>query len=506
MSMKRDPGGIEHRDGTALRLYTYLPKDNTALTDGLLSTALAPSWFEKYRGRTGKHSKADVLRVLDSWEPEWTRSKALSALTEPIPQDAGSDFAEFARSHRLYSFDLKDLVRAKLLAHLRRARKGGGTDPVDTVRKERPNWHRKRKHLLFQGVPHYFVETTGGWVPPEFVREEKQASAGRKKTYESAEEIAADLKKRLKYGIRYSDGTYETSPDMWDRRDARDIVVQTPDELDASGIGMCHDVTQALIRRLRENRIRGTAVMLKGNHEPNLPTHSFVVTKRNGKYTVLDPLSYDSGHKGGYRSVDAAISGRIKDWKKEDEKGDVVSSRIRARDWKRRGLLDFLRYRYEKRAERIDIPSIYADVRKAYGDMGYPVTGDRLVVSAIPTYTNGKPVPVSVIRPNASGGNTQHDGTVRINPNYRAVMRHWRLKGSGRDFLRTIIGHELGHHIDRTVLSRRSAERRRLLQEIRKSKFHTVYTDSYGPDTDPRKLDNELLAEYLAKCVSDRLQ
>ena len=197
MSGRLDSVGIEHRDGTALRLYTYLPEDNTVLTDGLLSTALAPSGFEKYRGRTGKHSKADVLRVLDSWEPEWTRSKALSALTEPIPPDAGSDFAEFARGHRLYSFDLKDLVRAKLLAHLRRARKGGGTDPVDTVRKERPNWHRKRKHFLFQGVPHYFVETTGGRVPPEFVREEKKATRVSDRLAKSAEVKTAASKLRM---------------------------------------------------------------------------------------------------------------------------------------------------------------------------------------------------------------------------------------------------------------------------------------------------------------------
>ena len=161
-----------------------------------------------------------------------------------------------------------------------------------------------------------------------------------------------------------------------------------------------------------------------------------------------------------------------------------------------------------KRVDRdIDIPSIYHEVRTAYGDIGYPVSGDHLSVSEQPTYMNGKPVPASVLRPNVSGGNTQNDGTVRINPNYRAVMRHWKLKGSGRDFLRTVIGHELGHHIDRTVLSTpaRSAERRRLLHEIRRSKFHTVYTDSYGPDTDPRKLDKELIAEYLARVVSDAL-
>lgn len=314
------------------RLYTYLPKDNTALTEGLLSTALTDKGFEKYRGRTGKYTKEDVLKVLDSWEPEWTRSKAISALTEPIPSDAADDFQEFARDKKLYSFSTKDLIKAKILAHLRRARKGGGTDPVDEVKKERLNWHRKKKHLLFQGVPHYFVETTGGRIPPEFVREEKKASA------------------------------------------------------------------------------------------------------------------------------------------------------------------------------KIDIPALYEEVRRAYADMGYPVSGDRLVLSEQPTYVDGRPVPADVMSPNESGGNTQHDGTVRINPRYRAVMRHWGLKGPGRDFLRTIIGHEVGHHIDRTVLGDRPEERRRLLREIAKAKFHTVYTDSYGPDTDPRKLDKELLAEYLANMVKRKLE
>lgn len=148
---------------------------------------------------------------------------------------------------------------------------------------------------------------------------------------------------------------------------------------------------------------------------------------------------------------------------------------------------------------RLDIPKIYDEVRMAYGDLGYPITGDRLVVSPQPTYTNGKPVPADVLHPNTSGGNVQDDGTIRINPEYRKVMRHWKLKGSGRDFLRTIIGHELGHHIDRTQFgySQRNARRRALLKEIADKRFRTAYTDSYGPDTDPQKLNKELLAEYL---------
>lgn len=164
--------------------------------------------------------------------------------------------------------------------------------------------------------------------------------------------------------------------------------------------------------------------------------------------------------------------------------------------------------RQEKKASaKIDIPALYEEVRRVYADMGYPVSGDRLVLSEQPTYINGNPVPADVIKPSSSGGNTQDDGTVRINPRYRSVMRHWGLKGSGRDFLRLIIGHELGHHIDKSVLSKpeHAGERKRLLREIAKAKFHTVYTDSYGPGTDPRKLDKELLAEYLADMVRRKM-
>ena len=165
-----------------------------------------------------------------------------------------------------------------------------------------------------------------------------------------------------------------------------------------------------------------------------------------------------------------------------------------------------LRNTEKKASAKIDIPALYEEIRRAYSEMGYPVSGDRLVLSEQPTYVDGRPVPADVISPNESGGNTQHDGTVRINPRYRAVMRHWGIKGPGRDFLRTIIGHEVGHHIDRTVFGDRPDERSRLLQEIAKAKFHTVYTDSYGPDTDPRKLDKELLAEYLAAMVKKNLE
>ena len=156
----------------------------------------------------------------------------------------------------------------------------------------------------------------------------------------------------------------------------------------------------------------------------------------------------------------------------------------------------------------MDIPKIYDEILKAYKALGYPISDSKLVISSQPTYTDGRLVPSTVLKPNASGGNVQDDGTIRINPEYRKVMRHWGLKGSGRDFLRTIIGHELGHHIDRTQFQYdpKNKKRSSLLKEIMDSRFHTKYTDSYSKDTDPRKLQKELLAEYLAHKVLDQLK
>lgn len=282
------------------RLYTYLPKDNTALTEGLLSTALSDRGFEKYRGRTGKYTKEDVLKVLDSWEPEWTRSKAISALTQPIPPDAGKDFQEFARDRKLYSFDTKDLIKAKILAHLRRARKGGGTDPVDDVKKERLNWRRKKKHLLFQGVPHYFVETTGGKIPPEFVREEKKASI---KSPEDLDELYS----RLKYRVLNKDTNRPFFNTKFETFDKWHLL--SPEQIKKHRIGICYDtaaMTDKVLGDLGVEHRNYFAHSDKADSWENDPTHAFNVYKdKDGNWRWLE------GSWGKYKG---------NDWKEKSRK------------------------------------------------------------------------------------------------------------------------------------------------------------------------------------------
>ena len=163
-------GGWLEPDKKSSRLYTYLPKDNTVDTDGILATALTDDGWKKYQGRTKMKNKDAVLRILDALEPDWKRSMAISALEQPIPEDAAEDLAQFAKDNRLYSFDLNDLIKAGIVKHIREVNKKH-TQEVPGVTKHDIDWKRKPGKLLFTGIPHYMIETEDGKIPYEFVKE-----------------------------------------------------------------------------------------------------------------------------------------------------------------------------------------------------------------------------------------------------------------------------------------------------------------------------------------------
>ena len=170
----------------AERLYTYVPRDNTVHADGILSAALTGDGYEKYRGRMKRKTKEAVLRALDAMEPGWRRSRSVSALESPIPDDAADDLREFARNSHLYSFDTKDLIKAKILEHLRETNVGRkGTHEAKSVLRHDIDWKRKPGKLLFSGIPHYMVETKDGRIPAELVRDEEKSISFPKDEIES---------------------------------------------------------------------------------------------------------------------------------------------------------------------------------------------------------------------------------------------------------------------------------------------------------------------------------
>lgn len=157
------------------RLYTYLPKDNTEAVDGILSTALAEHGWEKYRGRTGKNSKAEVLAALDAWDPSFRRSYGVSAFMSPIPDDAHPDFRAFADAKDQYSFDAAQLLASGIITQMRGINVGRrGTHKISRLPYKGPDWGSKKPgKFLFSNVPHYIVETRDGRIPPEYVTKEE---------------------------------------------------------------------------------------------------------------------------------------------------------------------------------------------------------------------------------------------------------------------------------------------------------------------------------------------
>lgn len=161
------------------RLYTYLPPENTVDTDGILSTALAPNGWEKYKERLGlpdTATKADVLKGLEEWEKG--RSRAISVLTEPIGDDAPKVVRRFAENHKLYSIpSYEELVRMRLANRLYRVIKHRkGTVPADHTTARKIDWSDTAPRpggLGLSGVPHYLLVTTNGKIPAELVRREE---------------------------------------------------------------------------------------------------------------------------------------------------------------------------------------------------------------------------------------------------------------------------------------------------------------------------------------------
>ena len=160
-------------------LYTYLPRENTASTEGILSTRLAPKGWEKYIERSGKHTKEEVLAWLDSLVPGFKRSNAISVFTEPIPDNAHPDMVAFRDAKALYAIpEYKELIRLGVAKALRRIRTGNrrGTDSTSYPKYRKIDWeHIEPGKFLFSNVPHYLLELDKGRVPAKYV--EKQASA-----------------------------------------------------------------------------------------------------------------------------------------------------------------------------------------------------------------------------------------------------------------------------------------------------------------------------------------
>ena len=151
-------------------LYHYAPPNNTIERDGLLSTALAKHGWEKYDDKPGKQGKHHILNEIDKWNPGFRRSYAVSVLTEPIPDNAHSDFLKWKARQRLYRMPAAKLLASGIISRIEYSPMHTySLEEVQDIADHDIDWSRKPEGRLFRDIPHYMLETADGHIPPEYL-------------------------------------------------------------------------------------------------------------------------------------------------------------------------------------------------------------------------------------------------------------------------------------------------------------------------------------------------
>ncbi len=164
-----------------MRLYHYAPKENTVIERGLLSISKGPRDLRAYAHRAGSENRDEIMAWLDKTFAG--RSRAISCLTEPIKWQ-GNDAVLKAIVDRsaLFSFELEDLLKAGLVESIwckNSSEAGGYNEKFFEVKQEDIDlspltWEKvdAAKDLLYAVVRHYLIVLKGGYIPPEYLREE----------------------------------------------------------------------------------------------------------------------------------------------------------------------------------------------------------------------------------------------------------------------------------------------------------------------------------------------
>lgn len=154
-----------------MKLYTYLPKQNTASIQGILSTQRAPHGWQKYKARSGQQTRQGVIKYLASLSPD--RPKAVSVFRTPIPEDIKQQaLRQFIADKQLYSIDYNKLKALQLITSITTS---AGKQPhqVKEPMKRAYDWNKfQRGKFLFSKVPHYLIATKEGVIPPSVINKE----------------------------------------------------------------------------------------------------------------------------------------------------------------------------------------------------------------------------------------------------------------------------------------------------------------------------------------------
>ena len=154
-------------------LYTYVPKRNTLDVDGLYGPSgdTYKHLLKRYGMRANVRSKKGILEWLERADPG--RSRSISVLTEPIPENVNKCFEDFRKKRMLVRLpSAKALVDAGVIepVMLRNRPWEIEMEKHRDIVPDKIDWSQvNEKQVRFKGIPHWFLITKDGHIPPKYL-------------------------------------------------------------------------------------------------------------------------------------------------------------------------------------------------------------------------------------------------------------------------------------------------------------------------------------------------
>ena len=164
-----------------MKLYHYAPKDNSVMTDGLLSISKIDRDLKPYAHRVGSENKEDILKWMDS--TFYGRSRAISCLTEQIKWQGNDQvLKKIVDGTELFSFELDDLINDGLVESIwcKNGSEANGLNEKfyqvkpDEIDLSPLTWDKVdvSKGLLYAVVRHYLIVLKDGIIPAKYLIKE----------------------------------------------------------------------------------------------------------------------------------------------------------------------------------------------------------------------------------------------------------------------------------------------------------------------------------------------
>lgn len=151
-------------------LYSYIMVPNKVLQEGIKAPALlSEKDLQHYAGRAGTARKAGIEAYLETVFPG--RSRAISCLTEQVPDTGSRKIREFKKLRECFCFSeeiLKDaqIVEAVWLID------GDNVNPAAGLDFSSPAWETVRDDddLFFKRIRHYMLVLKNGFLPAGYIK------------------------------------------------------------------------------------------------------------------------------------------------------------------------------------------------------------------------------------------------------------------------------------------------------------------------------------------------